>query len=72
MILENAKPRLSEAIEKANSTKEKQEATFIYNELLTHDTITAVFDWLFRSSVEFGTRYDEYRFVVIVFPKIKE
>lgn len=69
MILENAKPRLSKAIEKANSTKEKQEVTFIYNELLTHDTITAVFDWLFRSGVDFGTRHDEYRFVIIVCPK---
>ena len=69
MILENAKPRLKEAIEKANSTKQKQEVTFIYNELLTHDTISAVFDWLFRSCVDFGTRYDEYRFVIIVCPK---
>lgn len=69
MILENAKPRLDEAIEKANLTKENQEVTFIYNELLTHDTITAVFDWLFRKGIDFGTRHDEYRFIIIIFTK---
>lgn len=69
MILENAKPRLNEAIEKANSTKEKQEVTFIYNELLTSDTIISVFEWLFREGVDFGTRHDEYRFVMIIYPK---
>ena len=69
MILENAKPRLNEAIEKANSTKEQQEVTFIYNELLNYDTITSVFDWLFRSGIDFGTRRDEYRFVIIVYPE---
>ena len=69
MILENAKPRLNDAIELANQSKKEQEVTFIYNELLTHDTVTAVFDWLFRQSVDFKTRHDEYRFVIIVYPK---
>ncbi len=69
MILENAKPRLIEAIEKAKTTKKEQEVTFIYNELLNYDTISSVFDWLFRQSVDFETRHDEYRFVVIVKPK---
>jgi hypothetical protein len=69
MILENAKPRLNEAIEKANSTNQKQEVTYTYSELLTHDTISAVFDWLFREHVDFETRHDEYRFVVIICPK---
>jgi hypothetical protein len=69
MILENAKPRLNEAIDKANSTKEIQEVTFIYNELLTYDTITSVFDWIFRQNVDFGTRHDEYRFVILIHPK---
>ena len=69
MILENTKPRLMAAIEKANSTNEEQEVTFIYNELLTHDTISSVFDWLFKGGVDFGTRHDEYRFVVIIYPK---
>ncbi len=71
MILKNAKPRLNEAIEKVISTKEKQEVTFIYNELLSHDTISSVFDWLFRENVDFQTRHDEYRFVIIVHPKYK-
>ena len=69
MILENAKPRLNEAIEKANSTKQEQETTFIYNEMLTNDTVMSVFEWLFRSSVDFRTRHDEYRFVIIVYPQ---
>jgi len=68
MILENAKPRLNEAIDKANSEKEKQEVTFLYAELLTNDTITSVFDWLFRESVDFKTRHDEARFVIVVYP----
>ncbi len=69
MILENAKPRLLEAIEKANSTKEKHEVTFIYNELLSYDTIFSVFEWIFRQSIDFETRRDEYRFVIIIHPK---
>ncbi len=70
MILDNAKPRLIEAIEKAATTKEKQEVNFIYNELLNYDTISSVFDWLFRQSVDFETRRDEYRYVVIIKPKL--
>lgn len=69
MILDNAKPRLKEAIEKANSSKENQEVLFIYNELLSYDTIMSVFEWLFRDGVDFGTRHDEYRFVIIINPK---
>lgn len=71
MILENTKPRLREVIEEANLTGEKQEVTFIYNELLTHDTIISVFEWLFRESIDFGTRNEEYRFVLIINPKNK-
>lgn len=69
MILDNAKPRLEGAIEKANSENIEQEVKFIYNEMLTHDTISSVFDWLFRKSIDFRTRHDEYRFVVIIYPK---
>ncbi len=69
MILDNAKPRLVEAIEKAKATKEEQEVTFIYNELLNYDTISSVFDWVFRQGVDFETRHDEYRFVVIIKPE---
>jgi hypothetical protein len=71
MILNNAKPRLNEAIENANKTKQPQEVTFIYNELLTYDTITLVFEWLFKQSIDFMTRHDEYRFVLIIQPKVK-
>ena len=70
MILDNAIPRLQEAIDLANSSKEKQEVSFIYNEMLTHDTISTVFMWLFRCSTDFETRHDEFRFVVIIHPKI--
>ena len=69
MILENAKPKLDEAIEKANLLKESQEIKFIYNELLTGDTIHSVFDYLFRNSINFATRNEEYRFVIIVTPQ---
>lgn len=43
MILQNAIQRLVEIIQTSNKTKEKQEVTFIYNELLTNDTIVSVF-----------------------------
>ena len=69
MILENAIPRLEAAIKEADSTKEPTGVAFLYNEVLTHDTITSVFDWLFRKSTDFSTRHDEYRFVVIIHPK---
>ena len=69
MILSNAKVRLNDAIEKANSTNEEQSVSFLYNELLTYDTITSVFDWLFREAVDFETRRCEYRFLIIIKPK---
>ena len=69
MIFENAKPRLDEAIEKANSTKESQEVRFIYNELSDSESMSPVFNYFFKNSVEFSTRYDEFRFVVIIHPK---
>jgi len=69
MILENAKPKLDEAIEKANLLKENQEVKFIYNELLTGDTIHSVFDYLFRKSINFATKNEEYRFVIVIAPQ---
>jgi hypothetical protein len=69
MILENAKPRILEAMELANCTQEKQEVKFIYNELKTHDTIGAVFMWILQQFHDFTTRHDEYQFVVIIHPK---
>lgn len=69
MILENATPRISDAMQLANSTKENQEVKFIYNELGNYDTIGAVFMWIFRQGHDFTTRHDEYRFVVIIHPK---
>ena len=69
MILHNAIPRLTEAIKAAKTTEKTQEVNFIYNELLTCDTITSVFNWLFRNSIDFATRHDEFRFVVLIYPK---
>lgn len=69
MILENATPRLIEAIEKANTSGESQEVKFIYQELLNYDKIYSVFEWIFKQSVDFTTRHDEYRFVIIIHPK---
>lgn len=71
MNFENVKPRLEIAIEKANNTKENQEVLFIYNELLTKDSMNPIFEFLFSQGIDFATRHDEYRFVVIIFPKIK-
>ncbi len=69
MILENAKPRLLEAIAKSKELNTPQEVTFIYNEMLGYDTIFSVFEWLFRKSVDFQTRHDEFRFVIIIHPR---
>ena len=69
MVLENAKPSLKVAITNANTINIEQEVKFIYNELLTLDTISSVFDWLFREKVEFRTRYDEMRFVIVIYAK---
>ena len=71
MILENALPRIKEAIEKADKTGEKPEVTFIYQELLNYDTVFSLFEWLFRNGTDFTTRHDEYRFVIIIHPKKK-
>lgn len=70
MIIDNTIPRLQEDINLTNSTKEKQPVSFIYNEMLTHDTISAVFMWLFKCSTDFETKHDESKFVVIIHPKI--
>lgn len=69
MILANAIPKLEEAISKA--VTEPQEVPFIYNELLTLDTIILVFEWLFRKGIDFKTRHDEFRFVIEIQPPQK-
>ncbi len=69
MIIENAKHRINEAFGKADLSNTEQELIYIYNELLNYDTITSVFDYIFRKGYDFKTRHDEYRFVVIVYPK---
>ena len=69
MILDNAKPKLEEAIALTTLTGQSQEVKFIYNELVTYDTITSVFNWLFREGIDFTTKREEYRFVVIIHPK---
>jgi hypothetical protein len=72
MILDNAKPRLLDAMQLANYTKENQEVRFIYNELGTHDTVGAVFMWILQQGHDFSTRSDEWRFVIIIHPKKPE
>ena len=69
MILNNAIPRLEQAIEIATETKKEQQVRFLYNELLTHDTISSVFNYIFKKGIDFETRHEEYRFVVIIKPK---
>lgn len=69
MILNNAIPRLKEKIEEATKSDTTQDVSFIYNETLTSDTIGSVFYWLFQQGIEFKTRYDEYRFVIVIYPK---
>ncbi len=69
MILDNAKPRLQEAMDEADKTKLPQEVKFIYNELHTIDTITSVFEWIYKQGRDFATRRDEYRYVIIIQPK---
>lgn len=72
MILENAKPRLVEAYDKAQKTGVPQEVKFIYNEILNYEEISPVFKWLFKEGMDFTTRRDEYRYVLIMNPKAKE
>ena len=69
MILENSLPRIKDYIELANHKDEPQDVTFVYQEMNTHDTIHSVFKWLFNNNIEFSTRYDQMRFVVVVHPK---
>jgi len=69
MILNNAIPRLTEAINKTILTSRKQKVKFIYNELLTGDTINSVFNWIFRKGYDFTTNHDEYRFEITILPK---
>lgn len=68
MILINAIPRLEEAIKNSNSSDIPTGVSFLYNELLTHDTISSVFDWLFRKNVDFSTKHEEFRFIIIIHP----
>lgn len=69
MIFENAKPRLDDAIKLANSSKESQEVKFIYNELCDKEAMGPAFNYLFWEGVDYTTRHDEYRFVLIIHPK---
>ncbi len=66
MILENAKPRLLEAINDCKKTNTPKEVKFIYNELLTYDKIYSVFEYLFSLNIDFSTRNEEYRYVIII------
>lgn len=69
MILTNAIPRLTDALEKTISTNQKQTVKFIYNELLSYDGIISVFDWIFRKGYDFTTNHTEYRFEITIHPK---
>lgn len=68
MILENLKPRLLETLIKATETNTPVEMPLIYNELLTHDKIYSVFEFMFNVGMDFETRKDEFRYVIIVKP----
>ena len=68
MILENAIPRLEKAIELSISEKQPKEVAFLYHELRTIDTISSVFNWIYEKGVDFQTRRDDSRFVIIVNP----
>lgn len=69
IYLENAQPRITEAIENAEKKKEIQEVKFIYNELNHCSSFNSVFEYLLKENVNFGIRHDEYRFVLLIFPK---
>lgn len=68
MIVENAISRLKEAIEESDKQKSLIEVKFIYNELNDSSRMGEVFEWLFKNSRPFSTRYDEYRFVIVINP----
>lgn len=69
MIFENLQPRIDEAIEIADKTKEPQEVKLIYNEISYRGAMNPAFEYLFTNSRPFTTRYDEFRFVLIIHPK---
>ena len=69
MIFENLQPRIDDAIKEADLTKEPKEVKLIYNEIGYDWAMNPAFEYLFSKSIEFATRYDETRFVLIILPK---
>jgi len=69
MIFENLKPRLNEAILEADKTQEECEVKLIYNELFSKDSLNPAFEYLFGLTRDFRTRHDEYRFILVIYPK---
>jgi len=69
MIFENLKPRLDEAILEADKTQEKCEVKLIYNELNGKSCMNPAFGYLYSKSRDFRIRHDEYRFVIVIYPK---
>jgi hypothetical protein len=69
MIWNNLKPRIEEAIVLADKDKVAQEVRLIYNELSSKNSMNECFEWLFSIGRSFATRFDEFRFVVIINPK---
>lgn len=70
MVFSNLKHLLEEAQTKANETNQPQEVKLIYNEITYWgEDMIELFKWLFINGVQYGIRYDEYRYVIIINPK---
>ncbi len=69
MIFENLKPRLDEAIIESDKTQEPVEVKLIYNELIGRNCMNPAFEYLYSETRDFRTRRDEYRFVIVIYPK---
>ncbi len=69
MIFENLQPRIDDAILSADKTGEPVEVKLIYNEIGYRHAMNDAFEYLFWKSRPFQTRYDEYRFVLIILPE---
>jgi len=69
MIFKNLQPRLDEAILEADKTQEECEIKLIYNELYDVTSLNPAYEYLFRNVRDFKIRHDEYRFVIVIYPK---
>lgn len=63
-------PKLKTALYLSTQESKPQSVSFSYSSLDRNDLIYDVFKWLYTHEVDFQTQRCEFRFLVIVYPKI--